>query len=393
MNLRRKMGQQCLWLVCCLLMAVLLPPRAATQAWPDAKQDEDRAYTASCKSVRGRLLVPVSILDTGPFWFLLDTGAVAPAIDAAIADTLGLDRKPVATGKDASADDAWYASVADFAPGNLPGQRMDLLVTSLNTLAQPLGEQVKGILPAHLPGYEVSLDFAESKVTWRPLDAASLSVARGNVTPMQVDKAGRPRVQALVGKAHLLDFVLDTAEPALMTLSQAQREDVAPANAPEINIKAPHRESTAHVRMDTLALGPIRIAKPIAVVHPGSGARLGLGFLRRFEVTLNYEFGLARFAFDGDNHLVDPPAVGTGLLLHHRQEGLWSVRIAVPSPAHEAALRPGDLLLAIDGQTCDGLTGSAIEQLLTCTPGSAHTIEVRRNDRRLRATIACTELL
>ncbi|MFP4500060.1 MAG: PDZ domain-containing protein [Candidatus Hydrogenedentota bacterium] len=387
------MYRQCLWLVCCLLMAVVLPARAAAQAWPDAAQDEDRAYTASCKSVRGRLLVPVSILGTGPFWFLLDTGTVVPVLDAAIADTLGLERKALTTGEDARAGNTWYASVADFAPGNLPGQPMDLVVTGLDTLAQPLGEPVKGVLPAHLPGYEVSLDFAESKITWRPLDAASLSVARGNVMPMQVDKAGRPRVQALVGKAHLLDFVLDMAEPALMTLSQAQREDVAPADAPEINIKTPDRESTAHVRLGALALGPIRIAKPIAVVHPGSEARLGLGFLRRFEVTLNYEFGLARFALDGDNHLVDPPAAGTGLLLHHRQEGLWSVRVAVPSPAHDAALRPGDLLVAIDGQACDGLPASAIEELLACTPGSAHTIEVRRDDRRLRATIACVELL
>ena len=79
--------------------------------------------------------------------------------------------------------------------------------------------------------------------------------------------------------------------------------------------------------------------------------------------------------------------VGVGVALAPEVEGLRVVSIYTPSPAADAGLAVGDLLVSVDGQPAAGAPSPL------AAPGAMVTLQLRRGDEMLERTVPVADLL
>ena len=147
-------------------------------------------------------------------------------------------------------------------------------------------------------------------------------------------------------------------------------------------------------RLPLLTVGGVDFSDLICTVVPDDGEeRLGLGVLRHFRITLNYEFGIVKFeALDGVA-LRDPPLAGYGLLLEARRNGFWTVRVAEGTPAHRAGMRAGDRLIALGGVRVAGVGHEVVSRLLSAESETLLRVTFRRGSEPARSVTLKAEVL
>ena len=66
----------------------------------------------------------------------------------------------------------------------------------------------------------------------------------------------------------------------------------------------------------------------------------------------------------------------------------------VGSPAYKAGIRPGDMILKVDGKSCDGLTTTQVADLLKGAKGTAVQISLGREgwDKPIDVTVVRDEI-
>ncbi len=174
-------------------------------------------------------------------------------------------------------------------------------------------------------------------------------------------------------------LTIDTGEAASLDILApfARRYDLLnryQANISDEPATGPVREVWARRRAGSVALdGPD--GRPLAEVHQpvirislersGFGAdrdvsaNIGLGILRKFNLTFDYP---RQRIFLEPNRLHAQKDVFNRVGLRLRPRGAaWVVNAAYPgSPAADAGIRPGDIVLAVDGKTADILSSEQI---------------------------------
>lgn len=117
------------------------------------------------------------------------------------------------------------------------------------------------------------------------------------------------------------------------------------------------------VDMDSLTVaGIIGVLRYLDDPHTGL---LNLQDFVRFKEDMDGEFG------------------GIGTHLHVRPNGLTALAPIPGGPAEAAGVRPGDHVVAVDGQSTEGWTTEEATQALRGTPGSPVTLTVRRGEDTL----------
>lgn len=213
---------------------------------------------------------------------------------------------------------------------------------------------------------------------------------------MRVGDDGAPRVQVLLGGAHLLRCIVDSVSPDLLTLPWAEFERMGGAkpDGPSLTVRYDAERAVTYVRFAEARVGDIEVDGPVCALRDDvTEPRLGLGFLARFRVTMNFEFGLIHFEGGNDRRFEAPPVTGLGIGLDRRVEGLWRIVVADPSPASAAGMQRGDVLISVDGVDAHTADAETLESKLNPPAGTVSEVVVERDGLPVTTDLTSVELL
>jgi len=290
--------------------------------------------------------------------FMLDSGASMTVIDSTIAARMGypLGERMMGAGAGGTA----YFHMTRIGGFSVEG----VSFTEQTVIAYPLSDllgrfldiEVAGILGYDFLSRFVSrIDYEKNILTLFEPDSATVSSTFEAPLIHNVFS-----VECRVDGLHTGTFLIDTGAGNSMLQKRFSEEHDLFDNRKksEISLMGAGGEEIAHLaRFDSLEIGDITIERPLFALStsergigafPGISGIIGNDILRRFTVTLDY--GNQRIGLE-KNRLFDEPSSRdrSGIVLERDVSGRVMIHRIVPgSPADEAGLAPGDILLSID---------------------------------------------
>jgi len=343
-------------------------------------------------------VVEVRFGDAGPFPMVLDTGAMGVALDADLADELGLEpvgetrmgdptdptknRVDVVVVESLAIGDAWFEDVQAVAWDRPPALRRPGL---------------RGIVGLPLFAdctFTVDYPGAELRITRRALPEPGTD----GVVELRKDAMGVVLLPVEVA-GHRFDAHVDSGNSASLILPVAAEPDIPVV---EGSRKTGHgRRASGDVtftvaRLDgSLRVGSLTLENPEVRFDPGlPHANVGYSLLRHFALTIDQPSGRMRVTGASSKPTepdAKPKAAPAGAPARKGSFGIQvafdgspEIRIASVVPgslADGAGVRAGDVLRAIDGRP---VTHGAIEPLSDAVAsGRPFAVELEREGERL----------
>lgn len=378
------------------------PPPAPDYAFAGAK----REVVLPFRLVNNHVYADVK-LNGRTFSLLVDTGA-ANVMTPAVARELGLGSVGDARvwGAGETSERAQFTRVATMALGGVRLRNQVFAVVPLEKLADVEGVPFHGMV-----GYElfkrfiVRIDYRARRLTlthpadWRPQNAGTAVpfVFNGTVPEVEGDIDGVPAA-----------FDFDTGSRASVGLNSpfVQRHALRARFVPNVEavtgwgLGGPTRASVARVRR--LRLGPVVINDVVVdmsrhtqgvLSHAAPAGSVGSGLLKRFTVTFDYA-GQRVFLLP---HEGTPRRDGfdrSGLWINRSAGGFRVDGVVERSPAAQAGLVEGDVIVEIDGVRAGALPLPAVrDRLRDDPPGTAVRLRVRAQGVLRDVTIRLRDLI
>ena len=358
----------------------------------------------------------VQVNGSRPLPFILDTGSEAALIDLGVARSLGLDLRgtlPIA-GDGAGREAGRFVRDAAYTLAGLPGFSGPVrYALPLDRPAKVAGHEFAGILGwDFLAGFVVEIDYLGQRVILHDRDRFRYSGA-GEVLPLAFGSDKHPRLTAEVvldgERAIQGTFVIDTGASAPLSFSTpfVQRErllETHPSPLRRIVSQGAGGKVEGSVgRIPRLRLGALTVESPIATFStmsagafaaPDVAGHIGGAVLEKLRVFLDY--GRARIILEPNSRFREPMEYdmsGLGLLGEGEDFRHPVVEEVYPdTPAAEAGLRRGDVIVALDGHSAAAaLSLSAIREAFRRE--GAVTLTLRRGDARLEVTLRLRRLV
>ncbi len=354
------------------------------------------SVTVPFQYINQHLFVPIKI-DGQSFQAIFDTGG-AYVLDVSLTQKLGLKPEGAlqTTGNGAASIDSGRVRVDTVQIGDL-------------TLRKPLFVSLP--LPAAIRttpiiGYEllqrfiVSIDYDQDTITFTEPKSFHYP-KQALLTPFQF-QGDEPEVSGSVdGVAGV--FTIDTGAGGSLELNGpfALKHHLKAKYKPKFTVISGYGvggpDYSAIVRVKTLRLGGAVVHGRIAGLRSGAtgaasndviAGNVGNGVLRQFN--LIFDYGNQTITFTPNHHYGAPDEyTRSGIILSAASEKPVVSDVVPGSPADQAGIKPGDVLLAINGHT---LTGEATDQTfrgkLTAAPvGERVTVRLQRGDAGKTKTV------
>ena len=327
-----------------------------------------RAATATVVPMtlaNNHVYVDVEIDGTGPYHFVIDSGAPFGLLDRELARRLGLTVRDAGTigGVGDAAPAAGRATVTSLSVGGRALRDRSFVVTPLrDTIGRAEGREIDGILGSDLLRESVvTIDYARGLVT---LDADVDAERRAGASVVRLDaSADLPQIACRVANV-AGTCTVDTGSRLSATIPAsfvARHPDVAPARATEPGIDGYGigGAATGRIgRLASLAFGGFDLRDVIcdysaqktgAFANPRIAANLGGGVWRRFALTFDLphgELALRPTAAFGEPERFDRSGLFVGA---DARDAIVVLDVRPGTPAAEVGLAPGDTLVARDG--------------------------------------------
>ena len=249
------------------------------------------------------LLVPVRVDGTGPYEFILDTGAGTSLLSPGLADRLRIRRTGHKKAAAAAGElDVELGTVASLAIGSATARDLPVGITAeVDRIGAVVGAEISGDVGYDvLKNFRVCLDYRRSVLTleW---PSAPEAPARPSEVPFRLAHRRKPLllVPALVDGTGPWSFVLDTgASMTLISPGLARSARIA-GGSPVRVVGAGGRVAALGGRVRSLAVGEavredvdVVVAPFVEPLGDAVGATLdgilGHNFLRAFRVTIDY---------------------------------------------------------------------------------------------------------
>jgi hypothetical protein len=342
-------------------------------------------------------------------WIVVDTGSSSSAMDDALARRLGLEQRGRHETLGAGGTQP-SSSVSDITIelGGLSIHRRSLDTVDFGALGAQAAHPMDLVL-----GYElfescvVRFDYAAGVLdVW---DAARAPTRLpGVVVPMTFEE-NHPYVEGTLrvpGRAPLRGrFVIDTGSSAGLLLAPdlAARENLAQAFPRTLEVVGGGVGGVVMNkvgRAESFAVGALRFDRPLVIVPaPGSGrvsapgtmGNIGGQLLSRCRVTFDYPRRRVRFEPETDFDRTFEADM-SGISFSRHPSG-WRVHLVNPgTPASEADLREGDVVVSMDGEAAKGMDAQALRRHVQ-GEGRSVRIGILRGGESMTVTLVLRRLL
>lgn len=344
--------------------------------------------TVPFELVNRHIVVGVTVNGSTPLPFVLDTGDKVAILDLDRARQLGLamGRDVHVGGIGADRLAGFFLAGASFGVPALPSFTQPVAIAiPLSRLAARLGHEFDGILGADfIQRFVVEIDYAKRTLTLHDPSTFAYD-GPGESIPIRLNAASHPQIDAVVtplGDAPIAGtFVVDIGSGSGLSLHSPF---VAAHRLPGANVKTIDAmgvaagaggDGTGRLgRVAALKIGRFTLTRPLALfsedrsgtfANAAIDGNIGYEVLRRFRIFLDYAHArMILEPVEGFDRPFDRPTSGftfeTSPRDHHQ---FTATGVLDASPASEAGLKVGDVILAIDGRSASALTLTAIMEL------------------------------
>ena len=242
-----------------------------------------------------------------------------------------------------------------------------------------------------LKNYVVQVDFDALRV--RFLDPrTSPRPDWGFAVPMRSDETGVPVVTARIDGIGPANFVMDTGDNGGGNLARDIFERLFPGQrgARGKNLLFTGLGSTPSGRAPLISIGELSYRG--LVFDSARSSSLGMSVVRRSVVTFDFPRGNL-YLKPGKRLSVEEPADMSGLHLLRLEGKIVALAIDADSPAAEAGMLRGDVVLGAEGRPETQRDLVALRRLLRSGSGEAVTLDVLRDGRTIPVELRLRKLL
>ncbi len=348
-----------------------------------------------------------SVNATGPYRFIVDTGGVN-LVDVGLAKQLSLRIMGSEAGHGIGPDtvESGKTAVERLTLGKITFIRQPFYTFDFRQLYAGGGVEMGGMVGASLfRQYVTCIDFDHKKIDL--IEPAKFELRRaGSTLAISIKESDVTVHGSFDGIPGV--FQIDTGSPTTLTLAapfvaqhQLLKRFPRQVDTSSGGVGGRTREYT--VRGSNLVLGAEQIQSPItalAAVSKGQLARsdlsgiVGIGALKRYVVTFDFP-GKRLFL-----KLYEPAPADldtydrSGVRIETEPAGFRVVSVAPGTPAAEAGLHPGDVIVAVDGRPASSITLPGLrDELRQRPPGSVIVLGTKSDGERRNVHIILRVLL
>ena len=359
------------------------------------------------------IFLQAKVNGSGPYWFILDSGAATSIINERLANSLNLRIQAKIEGR-TSGDSSFDIGFVKGISFNLPG--LDLTNQTIGTAhlepLEPLvGRTIDGLLGYDfISRFVVEVDYAAKTLNLYDPKAYQYS-GSGETIPITLDgnlpylrgRLAVPGRDLVEGK-----FLVDTGTSYFLELNKAFVERHKFLDATQKTIQPSpinsHEQGERRMgRVKNLQLGRFTIQNPVVgfslTTHgvqadPNQDGIVGGDLLRRFKVILDYSRG--KMILEPNSYFAEPieyDMSGADIIAEGADFKTFRVReVFADSPAAEAGLRNGDIIIAMDGRLATEFTLDQINGMFN-QAGSEYVLTIKRGNNRLRLNLKLRRLI
>jgi membrane-associated protease RseP (regulator of RpoE activity) len=384
------------------------PGPAAQQASPPARfAFGGNAAQIPADFVRHLIFVPVRVNGSKTFLFELDSAAATSSIDPERAIQLGISLQTAGSASDSR-------GAVQNAVLELPGLQIpmtSLPAISRRKFAEQNGQPSLGVLGKDFfDRVVIEVDYVRQTVQ---LYDPSVFTYSGQGKSFPISFAGeapllRAKTEIVGHKTVDADFVLDTALDSAIVFYRAftDAERISAAHFKTVSASYPELDDGAKIllgRLKGFQIGPYAVESPVAVFSQFNSSAtankkiagaIGSDFLRRF--TVIFDFPHQRIILEPNlqfNHSADEDMSGLSLIAKAANLKTFEiVQVQPGTPAADAGLRQGDVIVAVDDEAAADLTLAAIRDLFRQV-GHEYKLLIDRKGQSLTVSIKMHRLI
>ena len=388
--------------------------QAPHQIVPAAQKTTD-PVVIPFEMVTRHILIKVRINNSTPLWFILDTGDKVAIVDIEKARSLGLSLEGTVNVGGAGAGTLKGSVVrgASLSVVGLDGNTQPVvLAIPLHGLEPRFGHDIDGIIGGDfIKQFVMEVDYSARVLRFYDKDKYTYS-GTGEIIPAHVNAAGHPTINAEItvsGRPPIKGtFVIDIGSGASLALHSPLVEKENLLGPSQKTIKAiggggaGGKVTGRAGRIEALKIGNFKIENPLTLFsqdkagafasseHQGN---IGAQILSKFKVIFDY--GRDRMILEPNatlRDLIGPAAAGARFIADGPDYKTFRVEeLLEDSPATEAGLQPGDIVVAVDGRPAAEMTLSSL-QVLFERP-APRKLSVRRGEKTLQIILTPRRLI
>ncbi|MBV9211754.1 MAG: aspartyl protease family protein [Acidobacteria bacterium] len=347
------------------------------------------------------IVVRARVNDSALLKFIFDTGAGITLFNAQMAESMGLKYQRVQVNVNGIGG-SLGGKLLKEASLSLEGVKVtNQIMTTLSFENFPCEYQNLGGVLGYdfIKEFVVEIDYQSKTISL--FDPKTYTyTGRGETIPLMLDRT--PFVHAKIaleaGKPIEGLFEIDTGSDGTLSVNTPFVKKHGLLKAVQQQMKNRQRgvggkSENVEARLANLQLGSFVLQNPIVsfslatagtLTDTDNDGPLGNEILRRFKVTLDYS--RRRMMLEPNEGLADSFEENmSGIQIETSGAGCKTVTVesvAPESPAAEAGVKEGDLILAIDGQAIERFTSTQIEEMFR-REGAEHSLSLKRGKQQL----------